>query len=49
MVAAIIGLAVWRLMNSTGIWWTIVLAMAIVGTSVYIYYILSGKKEDRSE
>ncbi|MFC1998529.1 hypothetical protein ACFLVR_02665 [Chloroflexota bacterium] len=47
MVALIIGLAVWRLMNSTMTWWTIVVAvMAIVGVGVFVYYIMSGKKQD---
>jgi len=47
MVAIIVGLAVWRLMNSTKTWWTIVVAaLVVVGIGVFIYYMMSGKKED---
>jgi multisubunit Na+/H+ antiporter MnhC subunit len=47
MVAVIIGLAVWRLMNSTQTWWTIVVAgLAIIGVGVFVYYMMSGKKQD---
>ena len=47
MVAIIVGLAVWRLMNSTQTWWTIVVAaLAIVGVGVFVYYMMSGKSKD---
>ncbi|MFC1978983.1 hypothetical protein ACFLVP_03245 [Chloroflexota bacterium] len=50
MVAIIVGLAVWRLMNSTQTWWTIVVAaLAIVGVGAFVYYMMSGKKEDGEE
>ena len=47
MAAIIVGLAVWRLMNSTQTWWTIVVvALAIVGVGVFVYFMMSGKNED---
>ena len=50
MAAIIVGLAVWRLMNSTQTWWTIVVAaLAIVGVGVFVYYMMSGKKPDGDE
>ena len=50
MAAIIVGLAVWRLMNSTQTWWTIVVAaLAIVGVGVFVYYMMSGKNEDDNE
>ncbi|MFC1951067.1 hypothetical protein ACFLXN_01495 [Chloroflexota bacterium] len=50
MVALIIGLAVWRLMNSTQMWWTIVMAaMAIAGVGLFVYYMMSGRNGDDGE
>ena len=50
MVVLIIGLAVWRLMNSMQVWWTIVVAaMAIVGIALFVYYMMSGKNSDDGE
>ena len=50
MAAIIVGLAVWRLMNSIQTWWTIaVAALAIVGVGVFVYYMMSGKKPDGEE
>jgi hypothetical protein len=47
MAAIIVGLAVWRLMNSTQTWWTIaVVALAVVGVGVLVYYMMSGKNGD---
>lgn len=50
MVALIIGLAVWRLTNSTQTWWTIVVAvMAIVGVGLFVYYMMTGKDSGENE
>jgi len=50
MAAIIVGLAVWRLMNSTQTWWTIVVAaLAIVGVGVFLYYMVSNKRQDGDE
>ena len=50
MVAIIIGLALWRLMNSTQTWWTIVVAvMAVAGVGLFIYYMMTGKNSDEDE
>jgi|GEM_PF-4268115 general stress protein CsbA len=47
MTAIIVGLAVWRLMNSTQTWWTIVVAVLVaVGVCVFVYYMMSGKQRD---
>ena len=50
MVVLIIGLALWRLMNSTQTWWTIVVAvMAIAGVGLFIYYMMTGKNSDEDQ
>ena len=50
MVALIIGLAVWRLMNSTQTWWTIVVAaMAIAGVGLFVYYMMTGKSSGEDQ
>jgi len=47
MTAIIIGLAVWRLMNSTQTWWTIAVAvLATVAVGLLVYYMMSGKQHD---
>jgi len=49
LIAIIIGLAIWRLMNSTILWWTIFVAvLALVAVGLFVYYVISDRyKNDR--
>lgn len=47
LIAVIIGLAIWRLMNSTIVWWTILVAvLAVVAVGLFVYYMMSDKKKN---
>lgn len=50
LIAVIIGLAIWRLMNSTIVWWTILVAvLAVVAVGLFVYYMMSDKKKNDGE